>query len=147
MELLEKSYEMFDLHLFTSSEKEYADVIVKQFDPDQKYFKGRWYKKSCHKADNGMYLKDLSLLGVPLDRVVLVDNSTFSFGYQLFNGIPILSYTGAPADMELMSLFDYLQNLAKQPDVRKANLEYFKLHLMLEAADPDGAFDKVFGNC
>ena len=146
LELLEKSYQTFDLRLFTSSEKEYADVIVKQFDPDNKYFKARWYKKSCHKADNGMYLKDLSQLGLPLDRVVLVDNSTFSFGYQLCNGVPILSYTGATADMELMSLFDYLQNLAKQPDVRKFNLEYFKLHLMLEAQDPDGAFDKLFPN-
>lgn len=143
-ELLEKCYQTFDLHLFTSSEKEYADVIIKQFDPENKYFKARWYKKSCIKADNGMYLKDLSQLGLPLDRVVLVDNSSFSFGYQLFNGIPILSYTGAQADMELMSLYDYLQSLSKFADVRKSNMEYFKLHLLLDAPDPDSAFEKVF---
>jgi CTD small phosphatase-like protein 2 len=121
-------------------------VIIKQFDPDNKYFKERWYKKSCIKAENGMYIKDLSQLAIPLDRVVLVDNSSFSFGYQLFNGIPILSYTGALADMELMSLLDYLQNLAKLPDVRKFNMEYFKLHLLMDAVDPDSAFEKVFAS-
>lgn len=132
------------MHLFTSSDKEYADMIIKQIDPEQKYFKERWYKSSCKRTENGMYIKDLSLLNLPLDRVVLVDNSSLCFAYQLLNGVPIVSFTGSQNDTELMSLFDYLQSLVKVPDVRKANLEYFKFPLYFMPGDQDTIFDKLF---
>lgn len=142
--MLEGIYKLFDLHVFTSSEKEYADLILKQIDPQGKYFQERWYKSSCMRSQNGQFIKDLRALGTPLDRTVLVDNSCFSFGHQLLNGVPIISYTGGNTDMELMALQDYLQHLARQSDVRKTNLEYFKLPMYLEASDPDNAFSKLF---
>ncbi len=82
-ELLTKCAAEFDVHIFSSSDKEYCDLILKQIDPEQKYFKERWYKKSCLKADHGQYIKDLTVLGLALDRVVLVDNCSFSFAHQL----------------------------------------------------------------
>lgn len=144
-ELLTKCAAEFDVHIFSSSDKEYCDLILKQIDPEQKYFKERWYKKSCLKADNGQYIKDLTVLGLALDRVVLVDNCSFSFAHQLLNGIPIVSYTGNQADMELMGLLDYLMNLSKVPEVRKANLEYFKLPTYFEQGDVNEVFNKIFG--
>lgn len=142
--MLEKIHTSFDLHLFTSSDKEYADVIIKQIDPDCKYFKERWYKSSCKKSENGQCIKDLRVIGVPLNRLVLVDNSCFSFGHQLLNGVPIISFTGSNTDTELMGLQDYLQYLSRISDVRKANLDYFKYPLYFEAHDPDSIFEKVF---
>ncbi len=149
IETVEKMAKQFDIHVFTSSEKEYADVILKQIDPHDKIFKERWYKGNCKKSENGQFIKDLSTLGLALDRTVLVDNSTFSFGYQLLNGVPIINFTGSTSDMELMSIFDYLIHLSRSNDVRKANAEYFKLPMILDLiqtgnTDPDTIFEKCF---
>lgn len=143
-ETLNNLYKLFDLHVFTSSEKAYADLILKQIDPEDKYFKERWYKSSCLKAPNGQFVKDLRAIGSSLARTVLVDNSCFSFGNQLLNGVPITAFTGNMSDTELMSLQDYLQHLSKAADVRKANLEYFKLPTFAEMENADQVFDKLF---
>jgi TFIIF-interacting CTD phosphatase-like protein len=44
------------LILFTSSVKRYADMIVKLFDPDNKFFSKRFYREACVKAKNGVRL-------------------------------------------------------------------------------------------
>lgn len=143
-ELLEGICKIYDLHVFTSSDKEYADLILKQIDPQAKYFHERWYKSSCMRSPNGQFIKDLRAVGTALNRTVLVDNSCFSFGHQLLNGVPIISFNGSPNDTELMALQDYLHHLNRQSDVRKANLDYFKLPLYLEAPDPESVFSKLF---
>jgi Dullard-like phosphatase family protein len=143
-DMLESMCKLFDLHVFTSSDKTYADLILKQIDPQDKYFKERWYRSSCTKAANGQFIKDLRPIGSSLSRTVLVDNSCFSFGHQLLNGVPITGFTGDPADTELMSLQDYLQHISKVTDVRRANLEYFKLPTYVELETPDLIFEKLF---
>lgn len=40
-EILEKLYKMFELHMYTMGTREYADEIVKQLDPERKYFGDR----------------------------------------------------------------------------------------------------------
>ncbi len=145
-ETLEKIYKTFDLYIYTSSEKEYADMILKQIDPDSRFFKKRLYKSSCQRAENGLYVKNLELIGQNLARTVLVDNSTFSFGHQLLNGVPIVSFTGSETDTELMSLQDYLLYLSKAPDIRKINLDYFKYPVFIDHLEqgPDSVFQKIF---
>lgn len=142
--MLENLYKKFDLQIFTSSDKAYADLIIKRLDPEGKYFMKRWYKQSCVKAPNGQFIKDLTQVGANLARTVLVDNSCMSFGQQLLNGVPVLSYNGCLSDTELMSLQDYLQHLAKVSDVRKANLDYFKLPLYADCATPDDLYERLF---
>jgi CTD small phosphatase-like protein 2 len=44
----------FVLILFTSSVKGYADMIIKLFDPDNKFFSHRFYREACVKAKNGV---------------------------------------------------------------------------------------------
>ena len=145
-ETLEKIYKNFDLYIYTSSEKEYADMILKQIDPESRFFKKKFYKSSCQRAENGLYIKNLELVGQNLARTILVDNSTFSFGHQLLNGVPIVSFNGSDTDTELMSLQDYLLHLSKAPDVRKTNLEYFKYPVYMENLEqgPDIVFQKIF---
>lgn len=43
-----------------------------------------------------------------LDEIILVDNAVYSFGFQLDNGIPILSYYQGKDDSQLLYLKEYL---------------------------------------
>lgn len=134
-----------DIHLFTASEKEYADHILKKIDPKGTIFKNRWYKDSCTKLENGQYIKSLARTGLPLNRSILVDNSTFSFGNQMLNGVPIVSYLHSqPNDMELVSLKDFVLHLNTLLDVRKALHAYFKWWLYQDAKDHNTLFEKLF---
>ena len=65
-----------------------------------------------------MHVKDLRILGVDLKKVLLVDNSAFSFGFQLDNGIPILPFYDDRGDEELVHLINYLEAIAKSEDLR-----------------------------
>jgi CTD small phosphatase-like protein 2 len=54
-------------------------------------------------------VKDLRVIrNRELKDVVLVDNSVYSFAYQIDNGIPIISYYDDPRDEELVHLIGYL---------------------------------------
>ena len=94
----------FEIVLFTASEKSYADACVKLFDPEDKYFSHRLYRPACLQAYQNVYVKDLSRLGRPLERTIIVDNSVHAFGYNLDSGIPIASYYGQKPDSELHML-------------------------------------------
>lgn len=51
--------------------------------------------------------------------LILVDNSVFSFGFQLDNGIPIIPYFNDPGDQELVYLTQYVLSLSDSADVRE----------------------------
>ena len=60
--------------------------------------------------------------------MVLVDNSVYSFAYQLDNGVPIVSFDREPPkDEEMLHLIYYLQTLASAEDVRAQNRQAFEL--------------------
>lgn len=68
----------------------------------------------------GILVKDLRVLGpaVSPKDVALVDNATYSFGFQLDNGIPILPFYGDPHDEELRHLKAYLEAIKDTDDFR-----------------------------
>jgi len=52
-----------------------------------------------------VYIKDLRIFGErELKDIVIVDNSAYSFGFNVNNGVPILSYYEGEDDRELMEL-------------------------------------------
>ena len=58
----------------------------------------------------GCYIKDLRVVnGRDPGNIILVDNSTMSFIYQLENGVPILPFYNNPNDKELLSLASFLK--------------------------------------
>ncbi|KAL9252629.1 CTD small phosphatase-like protein, partial [Drosera capensis] len=93
-------------------------------DPDGKLISGRVYCESCIFSD-GTYTKDLTVLGVDLAKVVIVDNSPQVFRLQVNNGIPIKSWFHDPSDSELISLIPFLETLVDADDVRPIIAEKF----------------------
>ena len=52
----------------------------------------RLYRDSCVQI-NGIYIKDLRIIkNWEIENIVIIDNAAYSFGYQLDNGIPIISW-------------------------------------------------------
>jgi CTD small phosphatase-like protein 2 len=65
--------------IFTAAEKEYADLIIDQIDPENKFFRHRLYRDHCFKSDDA-YVKDLRIISDrELEDIVIVDNSIISF--------------------------------------------------------------------
>ncbi|KAK8273955.1 hypothetical protein V6Z12_D10G041200 [Gossypium hirsutum] len=71
---LEKVAEMFEVVIFTASQSIYAEQLLDILDPDRKLISRRVYRESCIFSD-GSYTKDLTVLGVDLAKVAIIDNS------------------------------------------------------------------------
>ena len=63
-----------------------------------------------------------------MSDIVIVDNAVYSFAYQLFNGISIISWYDDPNDRELFNLISSLQVLAHSPDIQTVNIQTFRLN-------------------
>lgn len=71
---LERVAEMFETVVFTASQSIYAKQLLDILDPDGKLISRRAYRESCIFAE-GNYMKDLTVLGVDLAKVAIIDNS------------------------------------------------------------------------
>ncbi|KAL7089266.1 hypothetical protein ACP275_13G178200 [Erythranthe tilingii] len=109
--------EMFEIVVFTASQSIYAKELLDILDPDGKVISGRAYRESCIFSE-GCYIKDLTVLGVDLAKVVIIDNSPQVFRLQINNGIPIKSWFDDPSDCALISLLPFLETLVNADDVR-----------------------------
>ncbi|XP_010247426.1 PREDICTED: CTD small phosphatase-like protein 2-A isoform X2 [Nelumbo nucifera] len=114
---LERVAEMFEVIVFTASQSTYAEQLLNILDPDRKLISRRAYRESCIFSD-GSYTKDLTVLGVDLAKVAIIDNSPQVFRLQVNNGIPIKSWFDDPSDSALISLLPFLETLVDADDVR-----------------------------
>lgn len=64
----------FEIIVFTASHQCYANVIVDYLDPNKEYISYRFFRETCHKTDEGFYVKDLRVFNRDLSNVLLVDN-------------------------------------------------------------------------
>ena len=107
--------------VFTASHPCYANVVLDHLDPDGTLIHHRLYRDNCIEVE-GIFIKDLRVISNRnLKDIVLVDNAAYSFGYQINNGIPIISWHEDPGDVELMNLMKYIKLLINVPDVRVVN--------------------------
>lgn len=74
---------MFEIVVFTASQSIYAKQLLDILDPDGKLFSRRAYRESCIFSD-GSYTKDLTVLGVDLAKVVIIDNSPQVIAFKFF---------------------------------------------------------------
>ncbi len=132
---LKRMAQLFDIVVFTASQKIYAEQLLDIVDPKGEYIRHRIYRDSCVVWE-GNYLKDLTVLGRDLAHTIIVDNSPQAFGFQLENGVPIESWYDDDNDVELLRLIPFLEQLARVDDVRPHLGNKFGLKDLVEAA-PD----------
>jgi len=128
VEILKEISQHFEVIIFTASHACYANVVLDYLDPQNQYIHHRLFRDNCVVTDEGIYIKDLRILGNRnLQDIVLVDNAAYSFGYQIENGIPIIPYYDNKEDEELKHLIPYLKSLAPVRDVRDVNKQAFRM--------------------
>lgn len=116
-EFLRDMSELWNVIVFTASDKKYADYVVDMLDPECKYIANVCYRNQCEAVSRHL-VKDLRSFystHVKEENILIVDNRIVSFGYQIYNGIPILPFYGDLRDTELRGLKSYLKRLS-QPE-------------------------------
>lgn len=149
MECLEEANKHFQVIVFTASHQVYADAILDYIDPNKEYIQHRLYRQHCFLTSEGYYVKDLRIFTDPLEQnrygawdlkdVVIVDNSVYSFAFQIDNGIPIIPFYNDKADEEMLHLVYYLNCLAGVEDVREQNRQAFELFKLSNGENLDQA--------
>ena len=113
-EFLDIVTELFEVVIFTASVEIYCRPLMEEIDPKRKC--AILWRDHCTNV-NGLYVKDLSLLGRDLNNLAIVDNSPHAYLFQPRNAIPITSWFDNPEDRELRDLIPMLENLAKSRTV------------------------------
>ncbi|XP_017332825.1 CTD small phosphatase-like protein 2 isoform X1 [Ictalurus punctatus] len=116
-EFLQAMVKHFEMFVYTSAKKEYAEMMVDILDPRKKIFRHRLYQDDCA-CVLGHYIKDLEVLERDLSKTVILDNAPHTYPYHLTNAIPIKSWCGDKEDRELQRLIPYLGKLAQANDFR-----------------------------
>lgn len=107
LQFLKEMSEIYEVGIFTAAMQDYADWVLDSID-SQKYISFRLYRQ--HATPTGMvYIKDLSKLGRPLSKTIIVDNVAENFSKQPDNGIFIKSWFDDTSDTALIELAPLLK--------------------------------------
>ena len=98
---------LYEIVIFTASCQIYADAVIDFIDPG-KVVRHRLYRESCSDF-GGNFVKDLTRLNRPLERIIIIDNASVSYMLQPYNAIAISSWFDDPTDNELFIILDFLK--------------------------------------
>ena len=120
----------YELIIFTTGLKEYADKIIQFIEKDEKYFSYRLYRQNASFI-NENYCKDLNKLGRDLKRTIIVDDKPINIKLQKENGIIIKPFIIGDEnngdDFILFDLIRVLIRIAKErPDDVRESLKMYR---------------------
>jgi Dullard-like phosphatase family protein len=127
----------YETHVFTAGVESYAKTVLAVLESEAGVtFSAKWYRQHCTKIENEdgdvlYYVKNLSHLGLSLNRTVLVDNNSNSFHAQPDNGLYVKDFFNDATDGTLSAVQEMLEVLRKEPDVRPFLRAKFGLNIGL----------------
>ena len=124
-DFLDEISKYYELIIFTSATKFYADCLIDTIESQKKYFDYKFYREHNIIMGND-FVKDLTRIGRPLDSTIIIDNIPQNFRLQKENGINIKSFWAQdPEDNTLLELLPILVDIAENGyDVRISLTEY-----------------------
>ena len=125
-EFLEEMKKNYELIVFTSATNEYADPLLAAIEKDKKIFDYKLYRQHTLIYNNEI-VKDISKIGRPLNKIIIVDNLVQNFRLQKENGIMIKAFWGEDAyDNALFELKVILNKIANEFDDVRLGIKKYK---------------------
>ena len=93
MKFFQNIKNFYEIIIFSSGNKKYSDAIIDSIDEKNKYIDYRLYQENCIIINNE-FIKDLSRIGRPIDKMIIIDNIPQNYRLQKENGINIKSFYG-----------------------------------------------------
>ena len=110
-EFLEEMVKYYEIVIFTSSPKSYADNILDKIDINNEYFSYRLYRKHVI-YENGNSVKKLNMIGRDLNKIVFVDNLKSNAKYNPNNLYHIKTWMSDITDNQLTIFKNKLKDIA-----------------------------------
>ena len=145
---LDEISQYYEIIIFTCATKEYASPILDKIEKDKKYFSGRLYRED-NVIINNEFIKDISLLGRDIEKVIIVDNMIQNFRLQKENGILIKWYCGDDeSDNTLFNLKKLLFRIydEREDDVRNLLKKYKNEIIRKISSNMESSYNNQFRN-
>ena len=127
LDCLHLASKLFEVAIFTASHSCYSEKVIDLLDPERDKVHHRLFREDCVTVEQKYLIKDLRVIeNYDLKDVAIVENSIVSYGLQLYNGIPVPTWTGQEDDTHLQLLMTYLRALSECDDVRTLNRQVFE---------------------
>ena len=124
-QFIDEIKEYYEIVLFSEAEKNYIDLIADAIG-DNRYLYDYILCRDYVTIVGKNFVKELSKIGRPLDKIIIIDNMPQNFSFNKENGIYIKSFWGEENDDKaLVDLIPILANIARSGnDVRKELVKY-----------------------
>ena len=103
----------FEIVTFSAGTKEYCDKVLDILDINNNIIKYRLYRSHLSLRNINNDVKDLSLLGRDLSKVIMIDNFSENYKLQQDNGLPINSWFGDTNDTSLRDLIPIMNYIVE----------------------------------
>ena len=125
-EFFESIKPYYEIIIFSCGNKKYTDILVNSIDKKKIYIDYRLYRDHCIVIRDD-FVKDISRIGRPINKIVIVDNLSQNYRLHKENGINIKSFYGDnPNDKILFLLNKILINIARNGgDIREGIKKYW----------------------
>ena len=125
LKFLTKVKKYYEIIIFTSGTREYGEQILEAIENGKNYFDFKLFREHTLFYNNE-FIKDISRIGRPLDKIIIVDNMPQNYRLQKDNGIEIKPFYGEDNDDKVL---DYLGSVLRKivnkfDDVRDGILEF-----------------------
>ncbi len=125
LKFLTKVKKYYEIIIFTSGTREYGEQILDAIENGKNYFDFKLFREHTLFYNNE-FIKDISRIGRPLDKIIIVDNMPQNYRLQKENGIEIKPFYGEDNDDKAL---DYLGSILRKivnkfDDVRDGILEF-----------------------
>ena len=122
----------YEIIIFSSRDKKYTDIILDSIDCNNSLIDHRLYKEHCTLYNNDL-IKDISNIGRPLDKVIIIDNEEQNYRLQKENGINIKSFYGNNINDDILfQLSEILINISKSEDDARNMIKKYKKDILFK---------------
>lgn len=125
-EFLKEMGKVYEVVVFTASLSKYADPVLDLLDI-HRVVDYRLFREHCT-CINDIYVKDMSIIGRPIESVFIIDNSPHAYSLQPENAVPCISWFDDYEDDELLTFIPILTKVA-DPSVKNVIVELERLKM------------------